>query len=123
MVPAENMKRLKTRLIVSKGSETFALKTDDIACIFRNNLIVIVVDKYEKRYVYDKSLTEIESELDPRQFFRANRKYIVNINYVRSYKSFDRVKLELFLSLPNNQHQIIISQETAPHFKKWFQEE
>jgi len=119
----QNMKKFKSRLIVSMGSESFALQTKEIACIYRDKYIIIVVDKSERRFLYDKSLSELESELDPRYFFRANRKFIINIEYIKSYRSIDKVKLDVRLTLPSNPYQIIVSQENAPLFKKWLQEE
>jgi DNA-binding LytR/AlgR family response regulator len=109
----------KTRIIVKKGLENIALKIEDIVLFYTENKIVYLIDKQRSKYIYDKNLSELESELDPAIFFRANRKYIVNINYIKSYKTFEKVKLVLELIIPEMQHQIILSQETAPDFKKW----
>lgn len=117
------MNKIKSRLIVSMGNESFALKTTEIACIYRDKFIIVVVDKNERRFLYDKSLSELEAELDPKIFFRANRKYIINIDFVKSYRSIDKVKLDVKLTLPNHHYQVIISQDNAPLFKKWLQEE
>ena len=109
----------KTRIIVKKGLENIALKIEDVVLFYTENKIVYLIDKQRSKYIYDKNLSELESELDPAIFFRANRKYIVNINYIKSYKTFEKVKLVLELIIPEMQHQIILSQETAPDFKKW----
>ena len=117
------MKKKKTRLIVRKGNENIALKVEDIAFIYRDNTIILAVDKEEKKYLCDRNLSALEQELDEAMFFRANRKYIVNIQYIRGFKSFEKVKLEVNLTLPTINHNIIVSQETAPLFKKWIYEE
>lgn len=119
---ATSMKKKRTRLIVRKGNENVLLKVEDIAFIYRDNAIIVAVDKEEKKYLCDKNLSTLEEELDPSVFFRANRKYLLNIHYIRSYKSFEKVKLEVFLLL-NCNHSIIVSQETAPFFRKWMNEE
>jgi DNA-binding LytR/AlgR family response regulator len=118
-----SMKKNKTRLIVRKGKENVVLKIEDIAFIYRDNTIIIAVDKEEKKYLCDKNLSALEEELNPAIFFRANRKYLLNIQYIRSYKTFEKVKLEVFLTLSTCNHSIIVSQETAPLFRKWMQEE
>jgi len=118
-----SMKKRKTRLIVRKGNENVVLKVEDIAFIYRDNTIIIAVDKDEKKYLCDKNLSALEDELDPSVFFRANRKYLLNIHYIRSYKTFEKVKLEVLLSLSNCNHSIIVRQETAPLFRKWMHEE
>ena len=117
------MKKKKTRLIVRKGNENIALKVEDIAFIYRDNAIVIAVDKEERKYLCDKNLSALEEELDSTLFFRANRKYLVNIHFIRGFKTFEKVKLEVNLTLQSNNHNIIVSQETAPIFKKWIYEE
>jgi DNA-binding LytR/AlgR family response regulator len=109
----------KTRMIVKKGLENIAIKMEDIVLFYTENKMVYLIDKQKSKYVYDKNLSLLELELDPVLFFRANRKYVVNINFIKSYKTYEKVKLILELSVPDIQHQIIVSQETAPEFKKW----
>ena len=46
-----SMKKKKTRLIVRKGNENIALKVEDIAFIYRDNTIIVAVDKEEKKYL------------------------------------------------------------------------
>ena len=109
----------KTRLVAKRGAEHVFLLLDDVVLFYTENKIVFVVDKDGRKYLLDKNLSDLEEELDKDIFFRANRQYIVNINYVRSYKTYERVKLQLDLNISIPNHSIIISQETAPLFKKW----
>jgi DNA-binding LytR/AlgR family response regulator len=109
----------KSRIIVKKGLENIALRIDDVVVFYTENKIVYLIDRQKSKYIYDRNLSILESELDPTVFFRANRKYIVNINFIKSYKIFEKVKLIVELTIPDIAHQIIISQETAPLFKKW----
>jgi DNA-binding LytR/AlgR family response regulator len=117
------MKKKKTRLIVRKGAENIALRVEEIAFIYRDNTIIVAVDKEEKKYLCDRNLSALEEELDEAMFFRANRKYLVNIQFIRGFKTFEKVKLEVSLLLSTCNHNIIVSQETAPLFKKWIYEE
>jgi DNA-binding LytR/AlgR family response regulator len=54
-------------------------------------------------------------------FFRANRQYIININHVRSFRVYEKVKVKVDMNPTelNDEYFIIISQETVPEFKKW----
>ena len=122
--PVENLlkfvsQRKKTRLLVKKGMENIALKLEDIALIYTQNKLVYVIDNSSKKYIADKTLSELEDELDDTIFFRVNRQYIININYVKSFKTFEKVKLLIDISIPDVNHSIVISQETAPAFRKW----
>jgi len=84
--------------------------------------VVYVIDKAGKKYLSDKNLCDLEMELDKNRFFRANRQYIVNINYIRSFKPYEKVKLQIDLATSDINHAIIVSQETAPMFRKWVYE-
>ena len=114
--------RKRTRFIVKKGLENISLRLEDIVFFFTENKVVYVVDKWNKKYIADKNLGELEEDLDRDIFFRANRQYIVNINYIKGFKSYEKVKLQVDLSLSELNHCIIISQETAPAFRKWMLE-
>ncbi len=124
LLPVEKLmtfisQRKKNRLLVKKGIESIALKFEDMVLIYTQDKLVYVIDKFSKKYICDKALSELETELDDSLFFRVNRQYIVNINYVKSFKSFEKVKLLIDLSIPEINHSIVISQETAPAFRKW----
>ena len=109
----------KSRIVIKKGTENVLLKLEDVLLFYTENKIIYLLDRFLKKHMYDKNLSELESMLNSEMFFRANRKYILNINYIRSYKSFEKVKLAVEFTLPDIYHKVIISQETAPVFKKW----
>jgi DNA-binding LytR/AlgR family response regulator len=112
----------KTRLVVKRGLEHLFLHLDDVVLFYTENKVVFVVDKTGRKYLVDKNLGDLELELDKAVFFRANRQYLVNINYIKGYKTYERVKLQADLTINTGDHCIVISQETAPHFKKWLYE-
>jgi len=109
----------KTRFIVKWGTDHIALPVHDIALFYTRNKVVYAIDKTGKKYIIDKTMSELESELDKKTFFRANRQYIININYIKGFSPYERVKLEVELLLPDFTDVIIISQDTAPIFKLW----
>ena len=102
--------------------ENISLRLDEIALFYTENKIVYVTDNTGKKYLADKNLSDLDEELDDTLFFRANRQYIVNINYVKGFKAYEKVKLLVELTIPELNHCIIISQETAPAFRKWMYE-
>lgn len=112
----------RKRLIVKKGLENISLLLEDVALFFTENKVVYVIDKRGRKYLADKNLSDLDEELDKKIFFRVNRQYIINIEYIRSFKSYERVKLQLELTLSDVNFFIVVSQETAPSFRKWISE-
>ncbi|WP_153796970.1 LytR/AlgR family response regulator transcription factor [Foetidibacter luteolus] len=117
-----HQQKKRSRVVVKKGLEFQTIRLEDIAYFFTEHKVVFVVDKDCKKFLAEiDTLAELEEELDDSIFFRANRKYIVNANYINRYKSVDKSKISLELSVPVNE-EIIISQENASTFKKWISE-
>ncbi|MGN6532259.1 MAG: LytR/AlgR family response regulator transcription factor [Ginsengibacter sp.] len=109
----------KRRMIVKKGNENILMKPEDITFFCSENKTVYAFDSFGKKYVVDKNLYELEQQLDPDIFFRINRQYILNVNFVKSYRTFEKVKLQVVLKSPTDQNHMIVSKETAPSFRKW----
>ena len=109
----------RRRLIVRRGLEWLALKLEDIVLFYTENKLVWCIDNTGKKFLTDKHLTDLELELNRSLFFRANRQYIVNLNYIRSFRPYEKVKLQVDIDIPDSRHQVIISQENAPQFRKW----
>jgi len=114
-------RKKRTRLIVKKGIENIFMLLDNIVLFYTENKIVYVIDQSGKKYIAEGTLSSLEHELDSNIFFRANRQYLININHVKSFRAYERVKLKVDMDSDelNNKYFIIISQETAPAFKKW----
>jgi hypothetical protein len=43
----------------------------------------------------------------------------VNVNFVKSYRTVEKVKLQVELKAPVISNQMIVSKETAPSFRRW----
>lgn len=109
----------KERIVVRNSLENFPLLLDDIVLFFGIKKMVYAIDKTGKRYIVDKCLGDLEIELDAHAFFRINRQYIINIRYVKGFKKYKRVKLQVDLTLQELNCFLIVSQRTVPEFRKW----
>jgi DNA-binding LytR/AlgR family response regulator len=108
-----------SRIIVRKGLEFIALKTDDIAMVCMENRIVYVVDKKGRKYFSEKNIGEMEALLDQALFFRMNRQHLVNVNFIKAFRPYEKVKLLVDLEVPGMEKEIVISQENAVQFRQW----
>lgn len=109
----------KQRFLVKKGIDYVSVNTSEIAYFLTAHKIVFLVDKDGKKYIIDKTLSDLETELNPVNFFRANRKYLVNIDAIDKFKS-DSGKIALFL-IPDPREEVMVSKENAPNFKQWIE--
>lgn len=118
----QNPKKNRSRIIVKKGTEFLSLKLEDVVYFFTEHKLVFAVDKDNRKFLCETaSLADVEMLLDEKKFFRANRKYIVNADYIIKFRSIDKSKINIEIALPLNE-EIIVSQENAADFKKWMSE-
>ncbi|AFK02051.1 two component transcriptional regulator, LytTR family [Emticicia oligotrophica DSM 17448] len=111
----------KDRLIAKKGTNYYVIPTQNIAFIYTESRIVFLIDQSGERYTVERSLSDLEVELPSRDFFRVNRKFIVHINAILSFKPSFKGKIALEL-MHLAKAEVSISQENATQFKKWIEE-
>lgn len=109
---------IKNRFVVKKGTDFITLKTEQIAYFYSEYKVTFLIDNEGKRYIIGKPLAEIESEIDPKEFFRLNRKFLASIDSIAKFKSFDKGKIVVEL-IPPLTEEVIVSQENSADFKQW----
>lgn len=114
--------RKRSRILVRRGIENITMPLQEIVLFYTENKVTYAIDRNGRKFMVDKNLSDLEEELDNKTFFRANRQYILNIDYIKSFKPYERVKLWVDLTVPDIDHPIIVSQETAPLFRRWLLE-
>jgi DNA-binding LytR/AlgR family response regulator len=112
-------KRYKEKMIVNIRNQWMPVNTSDIACFTRETLNYIYLFNGGRYMVDFTSLDDVEDLLDPQQFYRANRQYIINVDAVQTVKPLENSKLLIKLKEPNHKFEIDMSREKAPAFKKW----
>lgn len=111
-------KTYKTTYLVSQREQLIPIKTADIAYFYIDLGIVKAVTKDNHPYSIDEKLEDIENDLNPENFYRVNRQFIVrrdaivNINYYFNSKLIVNV-------IPSFEERIVVSKAKATEFKQW----
>jgi DNA-binding LytR/AlgR family response regulator len=108
----------RPRFLVKKGQRLISVETADIAYFFAEGRICYFKTFANLKYIVDYTMDELESLLDPGQFFRANRAIIVSIKCIDQMHHYFNGKLKLELR-PDPEREVLISREKAPDFKEW----
>lgn len=115
----KTLPQYKDRFLGKIGQRLFFIKTTDIAYFRVDDKLVHIVDKSGHKYLTDNTLEKLETLLDPKFFFRLNRKVIVNIDGIAQVKSYFNSRLLLHLKDGNNTEEVVISRERVAEFKSW----
>ncbi len=109
----------KNRFLVKMGDKLLAIPLEEVAFFYTHNAVVYLVTIQGKKYIQDNTLDEIQQQLNPDQFYRANRQYILNLEKIAVVHRYHKGKLLVELLVPHEE-QIIVSAEKATDFKSWF---
>jgi len=112
--------KYQERFRVTFGDNYLSVPIEEIAYFFSEDRYTYLVTKSNKQYIINFNLSELESRLNPKIFFRINRKFIVNFGAIVKMTSHtkSRVKLELEPPLPYSM-EAIVSVEKSGDFKDW----
>lgn len=111
------------RIILRKGEEYIVFRTMDIAYFYLENKTCFLVDiRNGNAHRISGSLRDIYEMLDPVEFYRVNKNYIVSIRSIISLKNCNINKVELILR-PQPEDRVYISQLRISHFKEWIEKE
>ena len=107
----------RRRFLVRYLSQWIPIDVSDIAYFYSEEGVSLCRTRANQKYCLDYTLDELEAMLDPTQFFRASRQFIVHSGAVQQIHAYFNNKLKLTLK-PEPDDEVIVSRERATDFKK-----
>ena len=90
----------------------------DVVYFFADQNLAFLVEKTGKQYIVDSSLDKLEPMLNPTQFFRINRQFIISFDSIKSMINYSKTRIKIELN-PPIERETIVSVERSPDFKNW----
>lgn len=113
-------KAYRKSFLVKFRDKLLPIKTEEFAYFFIDNGLVYGQLCDGRKLVIDFKLEDLEGQLDPAEFIRANRQYILSresvVEIESHFNSRVNVKVQPVAGFP-----IIISKEKVTPFKKWLE--
>ncbi|MEP5611397.1 MAG: LytTR family DNA-binding domain-containing protein [Cyclobacteriaceae bacterium] len=108
----------KSRFLVKQGDKMLAIRTEDVVCFQSKHSVVHIVTKHNKTYLSDLTLEELVNQLNPKNFHRANRQFLINADFINTVHKHFKGKLLVEMN-HFSEEQILVSSEKATAFKNW----
>lgn len=110
----------KTHFLVPvKGDRFVPVSVDQISYFYISDGVVKAVLQSSETFIFQQTLDELAELLNPRQFFRANRQYIIAHKAVVGVSLWFGGRMVLQLTPPTGE-KVIISKARVPAFREWF---
>lgn len=113
-------KPYKTRFLVKNGEQLIPINQELVAYFYTANEMSCLVGSDGRQYLVDYTLEELETLVDPLNFFRLNRQFIARVDAIHKIHTYFNGKLKIELR-PQTPQEVIVSREKAPAFKAWLE--
>lgn len=114
----EHGKTYKSRFLVKMGNTIKSIATTDIAYFQTEDRTTLLITKDNHRYPVNYTLEDLEPLLDPAQFARANRQFLIHIEAIHKIHPWFKSRLKLELQ-PAASADLVISVERTKAIKTW----
>jgi two-component system, LytTR family, response regulator LytT len=111
-------KNFKTRFTVKIGQHLKVITTDEIECFFSENKGTYIHTLDNRNYLIENTLEVLEQELDPKNFFRVSRKFIIPLKSIKEIVLYSNSRLKVILPT-YKEDEVIVSREKVSDFKNW----
>jgi two-component system, LytTR family, response regulator LytT len=113
-------KSYKTRFTVKIGQQLKIITTDEIECFFSENKGTYIHTLDNRNYLIDGTLEVLENELDPKNYFRVSRKFIVPLRTIKEIQVHSNSRLKVVLPTYKDD-EVIVAREKVQDFKLWLE--
>lgn len=110
----------KKRFTVKIGDKIRLFETNEICCLFSRDKGTFIQTSAGKQYLVDYSLEQISTLVNPKKYFRVNRKHLICIDALEKVVQHSNSRLKIFL-VPAFDEDIIVAREKVNEFKAWLE--
>ncbi len=108
----------KKRFLLRKGQSLSILPVADILLIRAANGVLLATDKHNSVHILtEANLGDIETQLDPSEFFRLNRSDIIHISSILQVEPYNKESVAVVLSC--EKEPAFSSKTRTALFRKW----
>lgn len=111
-------KSYKLQIIIHHKDQILTIPTSEIDYVYIENKITHLLLKDKSAYIVPFTLDELEQQLDPNIFFRANRQFIIAMDSIHSIHKHFNDKGKIVLK-NNHEAEIMMSRQRFTEFKQW----
>lgn len=94
------------------------IETNQVAYFYTENKANYLVTKAGKKYPSDFNLDQLETMMNPREFFRINRQFFICYKSIAEMLTYSKARVLIKLN-PPTKSETIVSTERSAAFKSW----
>jgi two-component system, LytTR family, response regulator LytT len=117
---AFSQKSYRKSFLVRYRDKLLPIKSSEFAYFFIENSLVFGQLFDGRKYILDFKLEDLENQLDPHDFVRANRQFILSRESIKEIEPYNNSRALVKMN-PASPDEAVISKEKVTPFKKWLE--
>ena len=113
-------RNFKKRFTIKLGQQLKMINIEDVECFYSENKGTYIHTIDNRDYLLDTTLEQLETELDPKEFFRVSRKFIIPMKGIKEIQMHSNSRLKVILPTYKND-EVIVAREKVSDFKTWLE--
>ncbi|RAK62892.1 LytR/AlgR family response regulator transcription factor [Hymenobacter edaphi] len=109
----------KKQFVVKVGEHLKVVPVEQVSYFFSLEKATFVQTRENRRFVLDQTLEQLEKLLDPQQFFRLNRAYLVHHEAIQDIIHYTNSRLKTTLRPAAPEGDVLVSRERVSAFRQW----
>lgn len=111
-------RKYKERFVIKVGEHLKTLETKNVLYFFSQEKTTFAHTIEDRSFILDYTLEQLETLVDPAEYFRVNRKYLVRGDSILDIISYTNSRLRLVLR-DSQDTDIIVARERVQDFRLW----
>lgn len=108
----------KKRFTIKVGQQLKMIPIEEVECFYSENKGTYLHTLENRNYLLDVTLEQLENDLDPTDFFRVSRKFIVPLKTIKEIQLHSNSRLKVILPTYNDD-EVVVARERVNEFKVW----
>lgn len=108
----------KKRFTIKMGQQLKMVNIEEVECFFSENKGTYIHTLDNRDYLLDITLEQLETELDPKDFYRVSRKFIIPMKAIKEIQLHSNSRLKVILPTYKDD-EVIVARERVNDFKEW----
>jgi two-component system, LytTR family, response regulator LytT len=108
----------KKRFTIKMGQQLKMVNIEEVECFYSENKGTYLHTFDNRNYLLDTTLELLETELDPKDFYRVSRKFIIPMKGIKEIQLHSNSRLKVILPTYKDD-EVIVARERVNDFKEW----
>jgi DNA-binding LytR/AlgR family response regulator len=108
----------KKRFTIKMGQQLKMITINEVECFYSENKGNYLHTFDGRDYLLDTTLENLENELDPKDFYRVSRKFIIPLKGIKEIQMHSNSRLKVILPTYKDD-EVIVAREKVSDFKTW----